>query len=378
MSKKARIVGAVISLALTLGIIAYYIIKEVQEKRHQEQTEAAAVSYISEKYGFEAEVLPYNEEAGRFFFQDYRAVKLSANGREFFALVNIDVPGAIFYDNYQFKEIEKAAVGYVCESLPGGMAVNIWLCERNTYDYAFYNKLFDGENIEELLCNSRGSMEMVFADTELSADTDIVSRLSEWGLYVHFTSFDTAARAEEFIQRREVIQENDYQLFAPYITDSIQISSKGEESLISYELTSYADFCYCYFPTVSNKYKDSSADIEVSAIPSSTLTNFFGKYEEQEWLSKPITNAYQFDDLYGDVCIYYPLSQLTEYDISKLGAAWCTNDTGILNNRDIARAEICGEYAVFTLPLSDQQFMLVDNSGQAEYIAGWKKKKNKE
>lgn len=74
-----------------------------------------------------------------------------------------------------------------------------------------------------------------------------------------------------------------------------------------------------------------------------------------------------------DVCIYYPLDKLEGRDIDRIGAAWCGRSHVPWDDRGIARAEIYGDYAVFRICFGSEEdimFMLVDNTGQEEYIPG--------
>ena len=132
------------------------------------------------------------------------------------------------------------------------------------------------------------------------------------------------------------------------------------------------EFEYAYFPVEWRTFSMNCRDVQAVPLDYDQLSKSFGYYDEQYCLSKPVSRQYSFDSSYGDVWIYYSLEKLKDYDLDKIGVAWYSCG-GSLNNRDISRAEICGDYALFHLPFGEDYFMLVDNSGQEEYIPGWKK-----
>lgn len=89
------------------------------------------------------------------------------------------------------------------------------------------------------------------------------------------------------------------------------------------------------------------------------------KKGKKELISRPLFGEYCLKSGWGNVWIYYPLQRLKEYDLQKIGIAWCSNGA-VPKEYYIARAEVCGEYAVFYLPMKgeDISFMLVDHTDE--------------
>lgn len=105
-----------------------------------------------------------------------------------------------------------------------------------------FDRYFDGGNLDEVLSGMRGMAEMVFSGVD-AADRGLAELLADMNLTQYkLTSFDTAERAAEFAAHSD-IGEHDYELYAPYITSSVESPNKdGAASGISYELKSYDDF----------------------------------------------------------------------------------------------------------------------------------------
>ena len=384
-SKTKRVVLIIIWWVLLIFPVGYKIITYIKtENENKAQLAMAtenAVRYINEKYGFEPEIM---DDLDNKFFTRYNSYsddsmifRMKTNDREFYVRANKLEESSDCADDYQREEINLAIADEISKTIPNGSVIDIWVGVPDNGALVWrshFNKYYNGENIDEVLENARGTIEMVFADADFS-ENGILDKLEEWNIKYKFTSFDTQERVREFAVKRED-NEKAYEIYAPYITDYIESpSDDGSKSGISYDLKSYDDFKYCYFPTAVNKYKDSSDNIAVTEVEHSKFSYAFEYHDEEYCISKPLSKVYGFDDLYGDICIYYPVEKFKDMDIENVGAAWFCR-TGQYNNRDIARAEICGEYAVFTLPFDKQEFMLVDTTGQEEYIPEWKKDKN--
>ncbi|MDO5558941.1 MAG: hypothetical protein Q4F95_05025 [Oscillospiraceae bacterium] len=372
----------IISLIILTGLLVLYGFRlidhlkiEKERKAQYAQASSNAIQYVRDKYGFEPEKIESEEE---FLDSPYihnardLTLKMWAEGREFDVSADNQKDNPVGMDNYQLDEIKNAIIRKITESYPAGEVIDLWASDSNL-EYNLFTKLFNGDNIEEVLEDGYGYFEMVFVDTEFT-DNEITKALKKWNLNTRFTSFDTKERLDEFV-KIQYKNEETYEKYQPYITDRFEISF-GKESRIKYFVKSCDEFRYCYFPTDSNKYTDNSYDITISEEEQSSFISHFENYDEGNYVSKPLSKAYQFDDLYGDICIYYPVSLLKDHDIEQVGAAWFSPG-GQINNRDIAKAEICGEYAVFVLPFDKQEFMLVDMSGQGKYIPGWVKELEK-
>lgn len=380
---KRRILNIILWVLMVL-LWGYQIITYIKrENEHKEQLAAAsanAVRYINEKYGIEPEIMEDldNKYYTRYnsYFNDEMFFRMKAGGKEFYVLADTQEGSSNCADDYQHEEISAAITDEIAKTLPDGCLIDFWFgsTRGGAIWHCFMDKYYNGENIDEVFENAKGTIEMVFADTDFS-EKGIPAKLEQWNMAYKFTSFDTRERVEQFAKNTE-IDEITYEIYAPYITDCIESPAKdGSKSGISYALKSYDDFKYCYFPTKVNKYEDSSDNVTVTEVEQSKFSYAFEYHDEEYCISKPLSKVYGFDCLYGDVCIYYPVEKFNDMNIENIGAAWFCR-TGQYNNRDIARAEICGEYAVFILPFNNQEFMLVDNTGQEEYIPEWKKDEN--
>lgn len=375
-----RIVLCVILSALSILWLGYRIISFIRsENERREQIATAsenAVRYIRNKYGFEAEIL---DDPGDDKFllavrhsELYMPFKMKSGDKEFYVAADRLKESDDCVDSYQSEEIAAAITDKISEIQGGGRVIWMWVGIRRDYlGYkSMFRKYFNGNNIDEVLEDCKGGIEMVFADADFS-ENKLPEKLEQWNMQFKLVSFDTPERVEEFA-KIDYIDEHTYEIYAPYITDYTEQPQDGVESGISYSLKSYDDFQYCYFPTDVNKYKDSSDNVEISEMRQSDFSYHFEYHNEEYWISKPLSKAYQFKVLYGDVCVYYPLEKFKDKDIEQIGAAWYSV-SGFSDNYDIVRADICGEYAVFTMPTYGQEFMLVDNFGQEEFIPAWKK-----
>lgn len=385
MKEKKKLSGVAIVQIVCLSLMAlcggYRIIDRiVTEKEHGAQLEQAtanAVQYVRKKYGFEAEVLgadktyswSYGDEIGKM------TIKMKHGDREFYVYTSRLAESTEGWDDYQWEEISAAAVNYVNESLPGGKLVELRLGSGDTSFVYLMDTYFDGENIEEIFKECNGSIEMIYADTDFS-ETDIPKRLYDYNIIPEFTSFDTKEHMEEFLQKSEsrgyhYYNYNDYQKYAPYITDHITFDG-GETIRLNVTIQKNDEFEYCYFPTQWRSFAKSCDTVRAECQDDGHLLSIYERHGEGYALSKPLSKEYSFDSIFGDVRIYYPLEKLEGYDLKNIGLAWFSGG-GMSNNRNISRAEICGEYAVFNLPFGEDRFMLVDNTGQEEYVPGWAK-----
>ena len=371
-------------LALFCG---YKIITRIKEENEQKarlaMASANAVGYVREKYGFESEIADFddsNDENYAELFNKYsentRIIKMEADGRDFLIAADCLKENPYCIDNYQYEEIQSVIIDEILKGIPGGELVAAeWSGHENMpYDdnpliLNAFNKYFDGGNIDEFIGKGNGTVEMVFADTDFS-DMDILDWLTERNIDAEFTSFDTEERLAEFksapSEELSFRYYSGYAKYAPYITDHLTIKN-GKKQGLNISFQSYGDFIYSYFPAENDGFPVSC---EVNATEllegSTTMADIFARYDEGEYVSKPLTKEYYFDCGYGDVYIYYPLEKLKDYDIENIGAAWFSRG-GQSNNRNIEKLSVCGDYAVFRLPFSEISFMLVDTSGYDKY-----------
>lgn len=295
------------------------------------------------------------------------SLKMKYGDKEFYVYTNRREKSSEGYDDYQLDEIQAAVEAYVNKRLPGGSIVSLKLGSEALCTSDFLDTYFDGDNLEEILEKCGSHIEMVFVDTDFSK-TDLPKWFYDHNTEPEFTSFDTVEHRNEFLHKMEKSKsfekEEMYQKYAPYITDYIKISN-GRTIRRDVRIQKKDEFEYCFFPSAEQEnyqenYQQSSARDCVECTESSLVGKTFAAQGKEELISRPLSGAYCLDSSRGEVWIYYPLCRIKEYDLGKIGIAWCSNRTV----PDIARADVCGEYAVFYLPGNEgvTSFMLVDNT----------------
>ncbi len=127
---------------------------------------------------------------------------------------------------------------------------------------------------------------------------------------------------------------------------------------------------YSYF-SVGNWDFPVSEDMPVTerSFKTGYVSRMYEYNGEGEYISKPLTNEYNFDCFHGDIYVYYPLDALEKYglELENIGAAWFSHGGGS-NYANVEKMTVCGDYAVFRLPDKDISFVLVDKSGFDEYV----------
>lgn len=380
--KTLRIVLGVLFSAIAIFCALRPIYIRVKTEREQKAQIAMAnenaVRYVREKYGLEPEVVEKNKYD--FITSDIfgvMGVRLRAEGREFNVIADTTKENGDCLDDFQLDDIKAAFLEKLNEIQPGGKPVRVYFGTDEGgvkgYLYAFmFQEKFNGDNLDELLKNCNIELEMTFADVDFSKSV-LPEKLNEYGVtWYKLTSFDTEERRDEFMKLGK-ITDHSYMLFAPYITEFVKFED-GVESRRRYKIGSIDDFQYCWH---SDEYEKRGSgaqaeEPEVSECDDRSFKRHFDKDDEAYAISKPLSKMYQFNDYYSETCIYYPLSKFD--DLDNIGAAWCI-DEGIVNSYDILRAEVCGDYAVFTLPgLGEgKMFMLVDITDCKDFVPEWRK-----
>lgn len=365
-----RLIWKIVLLILLVLELCFIIKEELEYKRVYKQVTTNVTEYIRNKYGFEVEPVDLPGKKSGFWSEDrsYRMMTMQYNDKVF--KVYSDDTDNSYWDNYQSEEITAAAETYIMENLPEGKIVRMKYYDERCGYYCFEDAYYDGKNIEQILSGCNVVLEMVFVGKEFSEED--ISWLSEGK--IKFTSFDTVEHRDEFLQKLSgesldnEYNYNDYQKYAPYITDYIG-REKGEITRLDIKILEADEFEYAYFPVEWRTFAKSEDKIHVETNKINTIESAYSRCNEEKWLSKPLSKEYRFNAPYGDVWIYYPLEKLDAYEIGNIGVAWFS-EGGMSNCRDIARAEICGEYAVFHMPYGEDYFMLVDTTGLGEYVPG--------
>lgn len=385
--KTKRNIFYAVLLIILVSFCGYKIIMRVKEENEYKAQLAMAaenaVRYVRNKYGFEPEFVDETENVFDREKIGIMYLNFQYNGKKFRVVSDCLKDNTVCVDNYQYEEVKQALTDKILSECPNGKTVNVDVAYNTPlfqeffggylYYYGF-ETYYDGSNLDEILTNCRGEVEMVFADTVFS-DMDILDWLTERNIDVEFTSFDTEEHLEQFEAASSMVSSySRYKMLAPYITDHLEIKD-GEKQGLNISFQSCGDFIYSYFYAGDNGFPVSREVTATEMNEGSTTfaADMFARYDEGEYVSKPLTKEYYFDCGYGDIYIYYPLEKLKDYDIENIGAAWYSQG-GQLNNRRIEKLSVCGDYAVFVLPFDKITFMLVDTSGYDEYIPGWTKK----
>lgn len=358
----------IILLAAVVLFCGYKIILNIKEKNEYKAQLAVAsensVRYIRNKYGFEAEFIKEREnEFDRknigVMYLDFRY-----NSKEFMVIADCLNDSGVCVDTYQHKEVEQAVIDKVLSEYPNGKTVSVSIGEKTPFfsDYMYFlgfQTYYDGSNLDEVLTDSSsGKVEMIFVNTDFS-DTGIADWLAERNIDVEFTSFDTEEHLAEFEALPTWWSMSDYSRYAklaPYITDHV-ISNVTDDN-ISYETRELENFKYCCFE------KD-DFDNYLTEMDQNTFINQCDYYGNLECLKQPLTKAYKIYGDTGEVYIYYPLDKLNGIDIKHIGAVWYIKDR-FETSKNIEKAEIYGDYAVFILPGYAEGFMLTDLREQTE------------
>lgn len=380
MKDKTESITRVICAVILLMSVATKVYDYIRQKVKTDSAAAEAEMYISDKYGFVPESVEVSEDPylphfeSDFSFASFKA----SDGIRSFTINYQESDGELFCrDDYQREEIYSAAEKYITEGFENGSIYYMYLgCESpftgDVYlDLMDKDAVFDGGNITDILEKSKGRLGMVFYGTGFS-QSEISEVLPADNIDIEFASFDTKEHMDEFYNGRIKNNKHYYRHFyeelekyAPHVTDYLKIDSDG---VTGFDVTVQKndEFRYAYFPVEPNAFV-TSKKITARLSGEHRLAEIFANHGEEVWLNDPVSKEYYFDSAYGDVWIYYPLERLEGYDIENVGLAWYSGG-GMSNNRNIERAQICGDYAVFNMPFGRDTFMLVNSNSLEEYV----------
>ncbi len=358
----------IIFLLICVVLAGIHIKDELDYRKIYEQTTENALNYIRNKYDFEAEIVIAPDKNSREWTDEshYVLLKMKYGGKEFAVQVNKYKDNTKYVDSYQADEIKAAAKEYLSELFPDGTIVEFEYSDTNSYFFDTADDYFDGENIAEILKNSNGYIEMVFADRTFSEED--IEKLPD-GFSTELISFVSEKRKDEFLSLKGdgLYYYSNYNLFAPYINDHIG-RRNNTITEVDIQLTELDEFKYVYFARgdfFEFPKSDKNAGFEYAE--HGEINDAYKRADEEQWLTKPLSKEYYLDFIPSAVWIYYPLDKLSGYDLEDIGLAMFDHGGGI-NCRNILRAEICGEYAVFRIgPGDDCYFMFIDTSGLGEY-----------
>ncbi len=369
MTKKRKIALAVCIIILVL-LCGYPLFTHFKEKHDTKVMYDFAYSNarqnIRDKYGFDVELYEseWDKNANSICSKSgWIWLTAKYDGEEFQVASGCLAADRVSLDDYQYDEIKSALLDEISKELPGGKTVECELSEYIPWDdvhfgTSAFHTFYDGNNLDKVLGNGFGNISVAFAGADFS-DMHIDEWLSGLNITFEFTSFDTEEHLEEFCQEPS----GRYKMFAPYITDRYEIKYDGVKRL-DIKLQKCGDFMYSYF---FEGNWDSPVSEEIPVTESYGIGDFsqvFEFYGEGEYVKKPLTKSYYFDCPHGDIYVYYPLDALKDFDLENTGAAWYSCK-GV---RGVEKLNVCGDYAVFSLPFEETAFMLVDTSGFDEYV----------
>ena len=353
--------------------------------KHKRETNIAiakenAAVYLADKYGIQIQSAEVSDEKYRVGYNSYLGqteLKVTAGGEEFFVMSPSD-PGKTEYccDDRQSADIYEAAEKYVREGLPGCQVEHMRFSSGVYYDMMNGDIVFTGDNIEEVLGKCSGYIDLVCADTSFTGNS-FVEDFPGNGDLLQCISFDSDEIMQQYLDIDDADNSSLYgvekfQYFAPYINDFYKIYD-SEVNRLDIKIMETNEFNCAYFPVEKHSWQtDQSIKAEYS--PTGDLLKSFDRCGESQWLDNPLTAEYQFDSGYGNVFVYYPLSNFGDIPPENTGLAWFSYG-GMGNNRNICKPRIIGDYAVYVMPYGENRFTVVDLTGKDEYIPGWAAKK---
>lgn len=374
LTKKINYVIGLVLLTLICGWECYMGVSAVKDMNVKRNAENSAVLFIKDKYGIDAEVVGYSGYTSSYSGDREDTVKMTADGKEFTVkFISSDEYGKHTADDLQADEIKQALFDEVSRAYPNGILRNVGI-----YNYDFigfctvFEKYFNGANLDEVIVNCNGGITVDYADTEFDLEDPLFEKLNKWHIQPYFTSFDTAAHLEEFVEKNEpqtvYRRDEQYAKYAQYITDRVEYNynkETNEREIIrkSYDIKSYGEFDYFYLWGSDDKYLTKSPEIAEAENGSRDIEKKFANYDESQLIDKPVSDVYEVHGRSGSHFIYCPLENLSASD--NIGVAWISYQSAIPDH-GVEKASICGDYAVFTLPFDAYEFMMVDTSGYNE------------
>ncbi|MDE7361173.1 MAG: hypothetical protein K2N38_04505 [Oscillospiraceae bacterium] len=365
LSEKKRSVISLMLILLLCGIEISLCVSAVIDLNAKRNAKNSAVLFIKDKYGIDAEAVGYSGYTSSYSGVREETVKMTADGKEFTVMfISRDENEKHTADDLQADEIKQAIIDEVSRVYPNGLLRDVGI-----YNYDFissrtvFEKYFNGTNLDEVIVNCRGDIEVDYADTEFDLEDPLFEKLNKWHIAPYFTSFDTAAHLEEFVWENEpktgFIRNEQYAKYAPYINDCVEYNynkenNKREIIRKSYNIKSCGEFDYLF------------RDIAENEKGAEKIEQRFAKYADTA-LGKPVTKVYKREySGSSSFFIYYSLEKLNGTTVENIEAAWISDSAGSNNAFGTQKAEVIGNYAVFVLPYYVEEFIIVGTSGYNE------------
>lgn len=363
LTEKKRSIICCVGLFVFCGLEIWMCASTVSEIYAKRNAENSAVLFIKDKYGIEAEAV-YRSSYSGYNGGKCMSIDMTANGRKFRCERNTDTDGnTIFADSYQLDEIEQAVIDEVNRVYPDGILRGIGIYGNETYSIGLFMKRFDGTNLDEVLYGNHGSIHMDFADTEFDLEAPIFKKLDAWGIKPRFTSFDTKEHLDEFVALGDISYVSDadmrYMRYAPCITDRV-IYKDGKIVRGMFDLSSQGDIQYCYVYG-KNDEGFTSPGITKSKNGMKNIEAECWEHRMSGYVNATVSKVYAIEGKSGTHLIYYPLEALNGVSVENISALSISSWESYIPH--VATASVCGDHAVFVLPYSATEFVLVDTTG---------------
>lgn len=362
LTEKKRSIICCVGLFVFCGLEIWMCASTVSDINAKRNAENSAVLFIKDKYGIDAEA-DYRRTFS-YHGESWVTVDMTADGKEFIVEQFTDTDGnTIFADSYQHDEITQAVIDEVSRVYSDGILRGIGIYNNETYSIGLFMKRFDGTNLDEVLYGNHGSIHMDFADTEFDLEAPIFKKLDAWGIMPRFTSFDTKEHLDEFVALGDIRYVSDadmrYMRYAPCITDRV-IYKDGKIVRGMFDLRSQGDIQYCYVYG-KNDEGFTSPGITISKNGMKNIEAECWEHRMSGYVNATVSKVYAIEGKSGTHLIYYPLEALNDVSVENIGALWISSLESY--SPGVATASVCGDHAVFVLPYSATEFVLVDTTG---------------
>ena len=294
--------------------------QKAQNAEWEAQASENAQAYITQKYGFHAEVTDAKVDRQQGMFGTTPLsdvfVQMQYKGHDFTVFITGKEESTDGCDTYQAPEIKQSLFETINSSIDGLQVLDVYpkFKSSRSMDEPLYSTYFTGSNLAELLEDGVSSFEAFYVQTDLSDENN----------FAWLDSYKTNAK---FVSCRdcEILNEDELtrSWAAPhpvYCDNSRTMTFKYDELKMqsyynAYEMHKYGDFCYY----MNNEYKyemgEPSEDMphitEIDA-PDPSLFNGWGALNA-DVISKAYTVS---SDSPIYVHIYYPISKLdTDKDV---------------------------------------------------------------
>ena len=274
---KKRITKTCLLLTSVLGLLTGCISEEerAQAEAWRKQAEKNAVTYIQEKYGFEAQVVDSEtQEVGDLFgsrLTSKTLVTMEHEGKQF----NVLLDGEEEYmdeaaDNYQKAELVNAVKEEVTAlfgiepdffDVSGGKNEQAAIGNGEAFFDMFYSTYYDGTNLEEVLTE-----EILYCCAEYVGDIDLEELYEKNKIslfedeYVHsaFVTYDSRENMEKSVVHSKVKMDTAIHKHAIYIKEALFVE-QGEASKEKFTVGQCDGFYYMCVGADTSQYSISES-----------------------------------------------------------------------------------------------------------------------